>query len=502
MPIEFSIPGIALSVASHVFVEPFTPPLPLFFSLIASGLAVVVSFVLVGFFARNPQAFSNYPTVNLFRWKPIRVLNNPEWLLVIQFLSVLLFILLIAVGFAGTQDPIHNLSPTFVWVIWWVGLAYVSAFVGDVWRLINPWKISFAWTEEIWVRLNPGKTLRPLVQYPPRMGSWPALVFLLLFAWIENVYGDAVLPLRISQMILIYSVITWTGMLLFGKDLWLRNGEVFSVAFGFLARFCPTESRIVERNFIDIPNNIEAPQTAKSGPLPRLSLKPFPNTRELNLRPFASGLLKGEPVSASQMVFILVLLATVTFDGFASTLPWINLKNLVERYLPDAQVVSTLGLFSTMLIFASLYLSICALMGKVSRINLGAFDLGKAFVYTLIPIALAYHVAHFLLFLLIQGQLLVPLVSDPFGFGWDLFGTIGYVLNFSLVSPNTYWFISVVSIVAGHIMAVFLAHNTAFNLIPKRHYALRSQIPMLMLMVGYTVASLWIITQPMYMAPM
>ena len=130
-----------------------------------------------------------------------------------------------------------------------------------------------------------------------------------------------------------------------------------------------------------------------------------------------------------------------------------------DRYLPDAQVISTLGLFLTMLIFASLYLSICALMGKVSRINLGAFALGKAFVYTLIPIALAYHVAHFLLFLLIQGQLLVPLVSDPFGFGWDLFGTTGYVLNFSLVSPNTYWFISVISIVAGHIMAVFLAHN-------------------------------------------
>ena len=111
--------------------------------------------------------------------------------------------------------------------------------------------------------------------------------------------------------------------------------------------------------------------------------------------------------------------------------------------------------------------------------------------------------AHFLLFLLIQGQLIVPLASDPFGFGWDLFRTAGYRLNFRLVGPSLYWFISVIAIITGHIIAVFLAHSIAYRLIPTRRYALRSQYPMLVLMVGYTVASLWIITQPMYMsAPM
>ena len=139
-------------------------------------------------------------------------------------------------------------------------------------------------------------------------------------------------------------------------------------------------------------------------------------------------------------------------------------------------------------------------MSLASGKELSILDLSKAFVYTLIPIALAYHVAHFLLFLLIQGQLLVPLVSDPFGFGWDLFGTTLYRLKFNLVGPSFYWFISVIAIVIGHIIAVFLAHIIAFKLIPTRRYALRSQYPMLVLMVGYTVASLWIITQPMYMS--
>ncbi|MQF69062.1 hypothetical protein FIM12_01810 [SAR202 cluster bacterium AD-804-J14_MRT_500m] len=416
MSIEFFDLVITLSVSPHVFVEPFTPPLPLLFSLIASGLAVVVSFVLVGFFARNPQAFSDYPKINLFRWKATRFFSAFGWLFAIQFSSVMLFLLLIAVGFAGNQDPIHNLSPTFVWVIWWVGLVYASAFVGDIWVLTNPWKILFGWAEELWIRLNSRKPFQPILQYPTQMGAWPALVLFLLFAWIENVYGEAVIPLRISQMILIYSVITWSGMLLFGKDIWLRNGEVFSVAFGFLARFSPTETRVIKSNTSDTPGNPENSQAVNSGPLSHLPEKRFSNVKELSLRPFASGLLKSEAVSASQMLFILVLLATVTFDGFASTLPWINLKGLLQGYLPNAQVVSTLGLFSTVLIFASLYLCVCALMAKVSGINLRALDLGRAFVYTLIPIALAYHVAHFFAFPTYSGPVTSAARFGPFRF--------------------------------------------------------------------------------------
>ena len=111
---------------------------------------------------------------------------------------------------------------------------------------------------------------------------------------------------------------------------------------------------------------------------------------------------------------------------------------------------------------------------------------------------LAYHVAHFVLFLLIQGQMIVPLASDPFGFDWDLFGTANHRVNFMLVSSNFYWVISVFSILVGHIIAVFLSHTIAFRLIKSQRHAIRSQYPMLALMVGYTVASLWIITQPMY----
>ena len=141
-------------------------------------------------------------------------------------------------------------------------------------------------------------------------------------------------------------------------------------------------------------------------------------------------------------------------------------------------------------------------MSLAGRRQIDYLQYGKIFVYTLIPIALAYHVAHFLLFLLIQGQLIIPLASDPFGFGWDLFGTADYRLNFKLVSPNIYWFVSVIAIVVGHIIAVFLSHSIALRIHDTSEHALQSQYPMLILMVGYTIASLWIITQPMYMSAM
>ena len=201
-------------------------------------------------------------------------------------------------------------------------------------------------------------------------------------------------------------------------------------------------------------------------------------------------------------LFVLLLLATVTFDGFTATMPWINIQNSAEEYVSNIMFISTVGLILSALIFAGIYWGFGALMSLTGGRQLNSLDLGKAFVYTLIPIALAYHVAHFLLFLLIQGQLIFPLASDPFGFGWDLLGTANYRLNFQPVSPGVYWFVSVIAIVAGHIIAVFLSHSIALRVHSSRRQALHSQYPMLVLMVGYTTASLWIITQPMYMPAM
>jgi hypothetical protein len=118
------------------------------------------------------------------------------------------------------------------------------------------------------------------------------------------------------------------------------------------------------------------------------------------------------------------------------------------------------------------------------------------FVLSLVPIAIAYHLSHYLSYLLIAGQYIIPLTSDPFGLGWDLFGTAAYRIDIGIVNAKLIWYVAVTAIVTGHALAVYIAHVMAMRVFPDRNAALRSQIPMLVLMVAYTMISLWILSQP------
>jgi len=115
---------------------------------------------------------------------------------------------------------------------------------------------------------------------------------------------------------------------------------------------------------------------------------------------------------------------------------------------------------------------------------------------TLIPISIAYHFSHYLSFLAMAGQYLIPLASDPLSLGWDLFDTKLYFIRPGLVDARLVWYVSLFAIVAAHVAAVWLAHIMSLRQFGTRAAALRSQYPMLVLMVGYTMLSLWIIAQP------
>ena len=145
--------------------------------------------------------------------------------------------------------------------------------------------------------------------------------------------------------------------------------------------------------------------------------------------------------------------------------------------------------------FFAVYLCFCWAMSRLSGEAAPALELCKTFLYSLIPIALAYHVAHYLTLLLIQGQTILPLMSDPFGWGWDLFGTADYGI-YPLVTTRFEWFLSIAAIVLGHVIAVYLAHVAALRRFATHAGAMRSQYPMLMLMLTYTATSLWIVAQP------
>jgi hypothetical protein len=275
-------------------------------------------------------------------------------------------------------------------------------------------------------------------------------------------------------------------MLLFGRETWLRRGEAFSLVFGLLARFAPTEVRV---------------STAK---------------REWNLRPYAVGLLSDEPVPPSLLALVILMLATVTFDGFIETPLWVSLLDGLDGWRARSPLLLTvgtlhaaaytLGLVAVWILFLSIYCVFAWMIARLATITPAAGRLpgerhetatvAGLFVLTLVPIAIAYHLAHYLSFLLMAGQYLIPLASDPFGFGWDVFGTTRYFVKIGIVDARFVWYLSVSAIVIGHVAAVYLAHAMACRVFKEKRAALRSQYPMLLLMIGYTMVSLWIIAQP------
>ena len=457
-----------MPAGAHGFGQRYDLPLPLSLYLWATAAAVAVSFVIVGFFVRHSPRSDAYPRVDLLAYAPAR-LAGPG-VAFFKLLALVLFIVTVLAGVRGDPNPYRNIAPTLVWILWWVGLAYVSAFLGNVWALINPWATAFEAAEVLWAALS-GRALSLRRAYPAGLGVWPAFVLLLIFAWIELVYPSPAVPKHIACFAIAYSILTFAGMAVFGRETWLAHGEVFSLVFGTFARFAPTEIRLRS-----------------------------PEPPRWELRRFGAGLLDSRAVSISMMAFVLLLLATVLYDGALGTPEWASLESGLAARLSvldgfAAIAIKTAGLILFWVLLCGAYVAVCALMSLVAG-GLPPVAMARRFALTLVPIAIGYHLAHYLTYLLIQGQYIIPLISDPLGRGWDLIGTAGHRVNIAVVGARFSWYAAVTAILAGHIAAVYLAHLEAMRVFPARALALRSQVPLTALMVVYTFVSLSILAEP------
>ena len=486
---------------AHGFGDRYDLPVPLNLFLVGAAATVAFSFVVIGLFVRVHQRSFRYPTYNLLGSRPIAaVLASSVALTAIRAVFLALFALVAATTLFGENRPLDNLAPVFVWIIWWVGMGYVTALLGNVWMLINPWKTAFEWGEAL-LGDGRGHEWAGLFRYPERWDVWPALMLFFIFAWLENVYAGSSQPFKLGRLITLYSAITWGGMLLFGKHQWLRHGEVFSVLFGFFARFSPTEVVVTDASLCGA-CGLEC-DGAEDGCVDCYDCfeKAAPDRRRLNIRPYAVGLARSSKVSTATAVFVVLVLATVTFDGLTATPTWVDLQTSVYSALDrlgtnTVQVIDTLGLLAFLLIFLTVFVAFSWAIRGLSGEDMPVADVSKTFVLSLVPIALAYNLAHFVSLMMIQGQLIIPLASDPFGFGWDLFGSADYRLNIGVINAKFVWDLSVAAIVLGHIISVYVAHVIALTRSSDSAGALRAQYPMLVLMVSYTATSLWIIAQP------
>jgi hypothetical protein len=439
-------------------------PVPTWMFFWAAAIALVASFVALGALWRRPlleRHADGRPLPDRLQ----RLLRSRVLRILLGGVSAALLVLVFACAAVGETNPNENLAPTFVYVIFWLGIVAVTILVGDVWRVLNPWRAIA--DGAVWLYERTGAEARPLAVLPDGAGRWPATVLLFCFAALELAYADPASPRALALAIGLYSYVTWFGMAAFGRETWLERGEAFSVYFGLLSRvsaFAEHDGRIVVR------------------------------------WPFTG--LAGAPGIAGTGAFVAVMLGSVGFDGFSRTSAWQNL-------LADAQgdyVLNDPGradLIATGVNLAGLIGAVAAVAlayglatSAAARTVASPTSLTRQFVYSLVPIALVYAVAHYFSLLVIQGQFLLPLMSDPFGRGWSLFGSIGeYQPNLAPISPNGIWYVQVGALVAGHVAGLAIAHDRAVALFRSRDAALRSQYAMLALMVLYTVGGLWLLSQ-------
>jgi hypothetical protein len=453
----------ATPARAHGFGQRYDLPLPLSLYITGACAAIVVTFLIVGLFVRDVPRAQGYPRLDLKAHGLGRLCVLPGPAFILKLCGLAVFIITIIAGFRGHDDPYRNIAPTMVWVIFWVGLAYVCAFVGNLWVLINPWNTIFESVETIFCSLTNAPAPALGLRYPAKLGTWPAFLLLLAFSWIELIYPSPAVPLHIAWLAIGYSALTLLGMFAFGRDVWLQRGEMFSLFFGTFARFAPTE--------------------------------------KCALRPFGASLLDTRGVSTSMMAFVLLVLSTVLYDGLLGTPEWGSVEGSVAGAIPALGdvaflVVRTVGLLAFWLLFFGAYVAVSAVMSAITDAHLSPLEMGRSFAFTLVPIAIGYHLAHYLTFLLIQGQYIIPLASDPFGFGWNLFGTASYRVDIAIVGARFAWLAAVTAILLGHIAAVYLAHLKAMQTLGRRAAALRSQVPLTALMVAYTFVSLSILAEP------
>jgi hypothetical protein len=484
----------------HGFGLRYDLPLPLSLWIIGAACVIVLSFLVISIAVRANASVEAPAQPDLLRWQIDNGVTSPKVRLIAQLFAVAALILVVVAGIIGDQTPTRNLAPTAIWIAWWVGFSYLSAFVGNAWSVVNPWAAIFDWCERI--LSTPRAPRRAKVDWPESVGVWPGIALFIVFAWLELIWEGRSVPSHLAWLAIGFSVLTWTGMFIFGRSAWLTHADPFALAFGVLSKFGPIDIRIEHGICGTCAAEKEMVGSEPGEALDRdRRYRASDSHGTLTLRAPGVGLLDNENISQSLSVFVVVMLSTVTFDGLMSTPVWQRIENALYVALPalgDSRlaVINTLGLLGFCLTFIAVYRLVATLIAHASGNRMTPDAVGRAFVLTLVPIAIAYLVAHYLSYFLIQGQLLIRLASDPFGFGWNIFGTAHFRPDIGIVGARFVWYTSLVAIVLGHVAAVSLAHIVALRSFDDPRMAIRSQIPMLVLMVAYTMMSLWIIAQP------
>jgi len=430
-------------LVAHAVQISYRFPLPIWIYVLAGGAAVLAS----------------APTAVLAVEDEPRVWWRSRWFRVPGLgklglaVCTVLFLYGLVTGLGGMTGQSHeffeNSITVMTWVDFWVGLGILSWLVGDIWDVVSPLSAAARALDRFLGRLE-----APQLVYPELVGQWPSVALVLGWSWAELIWPAAKEPRTLALMSIGYCLFTLVGSALYGAETWLGNAELFTAIARTFSRFAPLEIR----------------------------------EGRARLRPYGAGLSADEPLPAGGGALVVALLATVVFDGFSQT----NRYASLEAWFLDRW--SWLGLH-TQLLDTGLMVALVVLFVLAYLLVTGSRDAASRYAPTLIPIAAVYFAAHYFSYLLLAGQATLGAIVDPLGHSWNPWGLGEYPLNKSVTPAVMVWWVQIVLIVWGHIVAVFAAHRVALRrgLAPRR--ALVLSVPLVLLMVCYTMVGLWVLAQ-------
>lgn len=447
------------SALAHGLVGRQDLPIPKWLFGWAAAAVLVASFVALAVL---------WPKPRLEQAPERRVAGVPRFLEpLLGAIGLAFFGLVVYAGSAGSQTTTNNLAPTAIFVLLWVGIPIASLFFGDVFKAFNPWRAAARAVAWLAAKVNRGGLPAPMA-YPVRLGRWPAAIGILAFAWIELVYSGRGDPSNLAVLALAYMAVQFVGMSLYGIEPWNRYGDAFGVYFGLIARMSPL-------------------RWTRTG---------------LFVRQPLSGLTNLDIVPGTVALVILII-GTTSFDGFSGGPAWGTIGPDLTSLFGDMglgqgtalELAFTLGLLVVVLIVGGMYRLGVIGMGTIDPQGASTQELAARFAHTLVPIGLAYVVAHYFSLLAYEGQRMAYLVSDPLGTGANIFGTHNATVDYTWVSATTIWYVQVAALVIGHVAGLVLAHERALvSFDDDSQLATRSQYWMLVVMIAFTSLGLWLLS--------
>lgn len=451
--------------AAHGLGGSRTLPIPEWLFAWAAAIVLVVSFVGLSILWTRPRLAQLADGRSFAVPAAVRVGGR----VILGALGVLLWALTIWAGLTGTENVTANIAPTMVYVAFWVGLPVLSVLVGDVWRVLSPWRAIADAAAWIGRRVAGPDGLPEPMAWPARAGLWPAAAVLFAFAWLELAAPDKDAPDVLGVLALVYGAAMLVGCGVWGTR-FLDQADGFDRYFRLAASLSPlrwADGRVHVR---------------------------WPGTGLADVRP-ETGLA----------AVVLVLVGSTTFDGLSSGELWTSngspgvwltdrMGDLGLAVSGAATAAATIGLVVTIALLSGFVRLGIAGVRSVDPTRLESRELMGRFAPTIVPIAVGYAVAHYISFLLQFGQRMGYLLSDPRGTGADWFGTAGWGVNYDVLSGDAVWYVQVVALVLGHVAGLVAAHDLALRTFRGPRAAARSQYWMLAVMVAFTSLGLWLLS--------